>query len=82
MITNSTPDPGARSYLGTPTRYLGSYNPPFNVDEVDAEWKDLLLRSVGLEPEKLSPRARDVYLLRVVPIVERNYNMVELGARE
>jgi ATP-dependent Lon protease len=45
------------------------------------EWKDLLLRSVGLEPGKLSPRARDVMLLRMVPFVERNYNMVELGPR-
>ncbi|MBV9828700.1 MAG: BREX system Lon protease-like protein BrxL, partial [Alphaproteobacteria bacterium] len=45
------------------------------------EWKDLLLRSVGLEPEEMSARARDVYLLRMVPFVERNYNMVELGPR-
>ncbi len=46
-----------------------------------AEWKDLLLRSVGLEPAALSPRACDVSLLRMVPFVERNYNMVELGPR-
>jgi ATP-dependent Lon protease len=46
-----------------------------------AEWKDLLLRSVGLEPSMLSPRARDISLLRMVPFVERNYNMVELGPR-
>lgn len=45
------------------------------------EWKDFLVRSVGLEPSKLSPRARDVMLLRMVPFVERNYNMVELGPR-
>ena len=45
------------------------------------EWKNLLLRSVGLEPEKLSQRARDVSLLRMIPFVERNYNMVELGPR-
>jgi ATP-dependent Lon protease len=45
------------------------------------EWKDLLVRSVGLEPETLSPRARDVTLLRMVPFVERNYNMIELGPR-
>ena len=45
------------------------------------EWKDLLLRSVGLEPSTLSQRARDVSLLRMVPFVERNYNMVELGPR-
>jgi ATP-dependent Lon protease len=45
------------------------------------EWKDFLLRSVGLEPGTLSPRARDAILLRMVPFVETNYNMVELGPR-
>ncbi|WP_058557684.1 protease Lon-related BREX system protein BrxL [Thiohalocapsa sp. ML1] len=45
------------------------------------EWKVLLLRSVGLEPERLSPRAVDALLLRMVPFVERNYNLVELGPR-
>lgn len=45
------------------------------------EWKDLLLRSVGLEPSALNQRARDVSLLRMVPFVENNYNLVELGPR-
>ena len=45
------------------------------------QWKWFLLRSVGFEPERFSPRARDVLLLRMVPFVERNYNMVELGPR-
>ena len=45
------------------------------------EWRDMLLRSVGLEPEALSPRTRDVMLLRMVPFVENNYNAVELGPR-
>jgi ATP-dependent Lon protease len=45
------------------------------------EWKKVLLRSVGLEPEQFSERARDVLLLRIVPFVERNYNLVELGPR-
>ena len=45
------------------------------------EWKRFLLRSVGLEPDALSERAQDVLLLRMVPFVERNYNMVELGPR-
>jgi ATP-dependent Lon protease len=35
----------------------------------------------GLEPETLSERAKDVMLLRMVPFVERNYNLVELGPR-
>jgi len=46
-----------------------------------SEWRDLLIRSVGLEPEKLTERAKLVVLLRMVPFVERNYNLVELGPR-
>ncbi len=45
------------------------------------EWKLFLLRSIGMEPEKLSDRARNMLLLRMVPFVERNYNAVELGPR-
>src|SRR3990167_5245109 len=40
------------------------------------EWKHFLLRSSGLEPEKMSARACDIVLLRMVPFVERNYNLV------
>ena len=46
-----------------------------------AQWKHLLLRSIGFEPDQLSPRAQDILLLRMVPFVQRNYNMVELGPR-
>lgn len=46
-----------------------------------ADWRDLLIRSIGLEPETLSDRAKLVTLLRMIPFVERNYNMVELGPR-
>jgi ATP-dependent Lon protease len=49
----------------------------FNLDE----WKRFLLRSIGLEPEALTPRNQDVVLLRLVAYLERNYNMVELGPR-
>jgi len=45
------------------------------------EWMDFLIRSVGLEPETLSERAKMVVLLRMVSFVERNYNLVELGPR-
>ena len=45
------------------------------------EWKRFLIRSIGLEPEKLTPRAQMVTLLRMVPFVERNFNLVELGPR-
>lgn len=45
------------------------------------DWQRLLLRSVGLEPHGLVGRAPMVGLVRMVPFVERNYNMVELGPR-
>jgi ATP-dependent Lon protease len=45
------------------------------------EWKAFLLRSVGLEPATLSARAQDAVLLRMIPFVESNYNLVELGPR-
>lgn len=45
------------------------------------DWKNFLIRSVGIEPGQLTSRARDMMLLRMVPFVERNYNMVELGPR-
>lgn len=46
-----------------------------------AEWTNFLIRSIGLEPSSLSERAKLVALLRMIPFVERNYNMVELGPR-
>ncbi len=45
------------------------------------EWKQFLLRSIGFEPAQLSPRAQDILLVRMIPFVERNYNIVELGPR-
>lgn len=45
------------------------------------EWKDFLLRGVGVEPDALTPEAQDAFFLRMVPFVVRNYNMVELGPR-
>lgn len=45
------------------------------------EWRNFLLRSIGLEPASLSERTRDIMLLRMVPFVENNYNVVELGPR-
>ncbi len=45
------------------------------------EWKIFLLRSIGIEPSSLSERQQDAFLLRMVPFVERNYNLVELGPR-
>jgi ATP-dependent Lon protease len=45
------------------------------------EWKQFLLRSVGLEPTQATERNLDVLLLRMIPFVEANYNLVELGPR-
>jgi len=46
-----------------------------------AEWKNFLLRSIGIEPAGLSERQKNALFLRMVPFVERNYNLVELGPR-
>ncbi|WP_018619843.1 BREX system Lon protease-like protein BrxL [Spirosoma luteum] len=46
-----------------------------------SDWRDLLIRSVGFEPDTLSERAKNVLLVRMIPFVERNYNVVELGPR-
>ena len=45
------------------------------------EWVDMLLRSAGYEPDELSDKEKLHYLLRFVPFVQKNYNLVELGPR-
>jgi len=45
------------------------------------EWKQFLLRCIGFEPDRISSRAQDIIILRMVPFVVRNYNIVELGPR-
>src|SRR5712691_6799892 len=45
------------------------------------EWADLLIRSIGLEPSQMSWRLKLLTLIRLVPLVERNYNLIELGPR-
>lgn len=45
------------------------------------EWKDFLIRSVGMEPSALSEKAKNVLFVRMLPFVERNYNLIELGPR-
>jgi len=54
-----------------------SHRDAFTTDE----WKRLLLRSAGYETDALSERERMHFLERMVPLIERNYNMVELGPR-
>jgi ATP-dependent Lon protease len=46
------------------------------------EWSDLLIRSIGLEPSGMEKRLKLLYLLRLIPLTEPNYNLVELGPRE
>jgi ATP-dependent Lon protease len=43
------------------------------------EWMDSVLRSVGLEPSKLTKRVKFHFLLRLAPLVEANFNLIELG---
>ena len=45
------------------------------------EWIDLLLRSIGMEPTQLKEREKWLLLERLVPLVENNYNLCELGPR-
>jgi ATP-dependent Lon protease len=45
------------------------------------EWKDFLIRSVGMESSALTERAQNALFVRMIPFLERNYNMIELGPR-
>src|SRR3954452_4437303 len=42
-----------------------------------AEWIDLMLRSMGYEPAQMSPRLKLHFLARLIPLTERNYNLIE-----
>lgn len=45
------------------------------------EWLDVLLRSIGMEPDELSYREKWLILTRMLPLVENNFNLCELGPR-
>lgn len=47
-----------------------------------SEWIDLLMNTIGFDPSFYTLRQKLLYLLRLVPFVEKNYNMIELGPRE
>lgn len=49
----------------------------FTVDE----WLDLIMQSIGFNPDQFSKRMKMMHLLRLIPFVERNYNLVELGPK-
>lgn len=63
--------------------------PSLDLDEVkaaranftDEEWIDLLLRSTGMEPSQFNDRVKWLHLARLIPLVENNYNLCELGPR-
>ena len=45
------------------------------------EWMDILLRSTGMEPDKLYDRVKWLLIARMIPLVHNSYNMCELGPR-
>ena len=63
--------------------------PHVDIDELKAgrkaftkdEWMDVLLRSIGMEPDALSYREKWLLITRMLPLVENNFNLCELGPR-
>jgi len=45
------------------------------------EWIDLLIQSIGLNPEMFGRRSKLIQLIRLIPFCERNYNVIELGPK-
>ena len=77
---------------GTPIRIIGLtpiQMPHVDVEEVKTgrgfftkeEWIDILIRSTGMEPTKLEYRVKWLLLARMIPLIENNFNMCELGPR-
>ena len=63
--------------------------PHVNLEELKAgrrfftkeEWMDVLLRSIGMEPDTLQEREKWLLIARMIPLVENNFNLCELGPR-
>ena len=63
--------------------------PHVDIDELKAgrktftkdEWIDVLLRSIGMEPDELTYREKWLLITRMIPLVENNFNLCELGPR-
>lgn len=63
--------------------------PHVDIDELKAgrknftkdEWIDILLRSIGMEPDELTYREKWLLITRMIPLVENNFNLCELGPR-
>jgi ATP-dependent Lon protease len=89
LMYSATDDEGARQR----PFYIKSLKPiqvaAFDMDEFQEgrrrmsrdEWIDLLIRSVGLEPSHFDHRLKLLFLVRLIPMVEHNYNLIELGPR-
>lgn len=45
------------------------------------EWLDVMMRSIGMEPDELTYREKWLLLTRMIPLVENNFNLCELGPR-
>ncbi len=45
------------------------------------EWMDVMMRSIGMEPDELTKREKWLLLTRMIPLVENNFNLCELGPR-
>ena len=45
------------------------------------EWMDVMLRSIGMEPDTLTEREKWLIITRIIPLVENNFNLCELGPR-
>lgn len=45
------------------------------------EWMDVMLRSIGMEPDSLNEREKWLLITRMIPLVENNFNLCELGPR-
>lgn len=50
-------------------------------DFTEAEWLDVMMRSIGMELDELTEREKWLLLLRMIPLVENNFNLCELGPR-
>lgn len=63
--------------------------PSLDIEEVkaaranftDEEWIDVILRSTGMEPSQFNERVKWLHLARLIPLIENNYNLCELGPR-
>lgn len=76
-VGEDVPDGGDDGVFGRDKRFYTTSRREFTTDE----WIDLLIQSIGFNPELFGRRAKLIQLVRLIPFVERNYNLVELGPK-